>query len=606
MRKSTFAILFVLALAAAFFKPSPLTAAGREGDALLKLVADDAGLCIQLNNLDSQLTKFHRSEMFRRLTKTSLYKSWRSGSDFQNLEKAVAQIESLTGKPLRRTAGELFGRSVVLAVYPRAESKPIGVLITRASSPKQLQDALDVWKRAAPRDVLTVVPYRGHRYTRRTSKKPEQPEGKTVYYVVLDDVFALSDRESAIQQLIRLANLKPATTDGKNAGRRGESALRPLLDLPKYRAARRSLTGRPVATLFFNPRAWDAVVNIQQDGTGKNPVLTFLWKHCRSVIVGVRMERGIVAEVIADFSGKEMPLSWRRFVRRTSGSGEFLSRVPARALLAISGRFDSSLLTDLIRADAKKNPQWEEARKYGRALFSGLDVFDDVLPNVKENMGLFIVPKPVTKKDRVPFDALMAMEIAALSKSSPAAVRRFRERLEKGLSNGLAFLTTLYNIKKPSETPATVQSETRNGTRIRWIDRVGDFQPAVALTANNLVVAGSPRLIREFLAPAEKAALLVASDDFRHWRQMYFPGDNQIVFLNLRLLREHLRSHRGFLLQWFSKTQSVPAKTSATRLNRVLDLLQVFDGAFLAARVDEKRVHLVIGGVLSKPVDAKK
>ncbi|MCH7802395.1 MAG: hypothetical protein IIC24_12765, partial [Chloroflexi bacterium] len=120
----------------------------------------------------------------------------------------------------------------------------------------------------------------------------------------------------------------------------------------------------------------DAVVNIQQDGTGKNPVLTFLWKHCRSVIVGVRMERGIVAEVIADFSGNEMPPSWRRFVRRTSGSGEFLARVPARALLAVSGRFDSSLLTDLIRTDAKKNPQWEEARKYGRALFSGLDVFD--------------------------------------------------------------------------------------------------------------------------------------------------------------------------------------------------------------------------------------
>ena len=77
--------------------------AGRGGEEQA-LVAADAGLCIHLHNLDSQLPKFHRSEMFRRLTKTSLYKSWRSGSDFQNLEKAVAQIESLTGKPLRRTA----------------------------------------------------------------------------------------------------------------------------------------------------------------------------------------------------------------------------------------------------------------------------------------------------------------------------------------------------------------------------------------------------------------------------------------------------------------------------------------------------------------------
>ena len=97
----------------------------------ISLVGNDVGLCVQFNNLNRHLDNFEQSATYRRLASTTVFKAWQKSADHKILQSAISQIEKITGKPLGKRAKDLFGKSVILAVYPQAEKEPAGVLLQR-------------------------------------------------------------------------------------------------------------------------------------------------------------------------------------------------------------------------------------------------------------------------------------------------------------------------------------------------------------------------------------------------------------------------------------------------------------------------------------------
>lgn len=573
--------------------------AAEDAPALLSLVGDDAGVCIELHDLETNLKDFLRSEAFRRMSETRILKAWRSGADFGRLKTAIGHVERLTGKPLGETAADLFGRSVILAAYSNGTKEPMGVLLTRTRSPQVLDAALATWNRVAAKDSVTELTFRGRPYFRRTpaearSKRGKQAE-KSFYYVKLGAVFALSDQAAAIQDVIT----RSRQNDSKS-----------LAESKRYQAARKSLTGNPVATMYLNPRAWDEAIKLHRDGAGANPLMERLWTQCRSVMAGVRLDGGFVAEVVVDVDADGLPAAWTRFAEQTAGASAFLSRIPGEAVLAIAGKYDPSLVLNMLKpdGDADEERNWGALHTYGRIFLLGIDISNDVFPNLKPSGGLYVVPRATSDKSVFPFDGLAALEVVPPTGDPAGAADRFRDKLERGLENGVTVLATFYNLSRAKRGGATrqplakVQSKKRGGVWIRWIDGVENYRPAIALTRRFLVVASTPELIDDFIAPT-RGDRLQANESFRRWKRAYFPNGNQLVFVNVRSLREHVISVRPVLVSWLSGKKAEAKERVGTRLERALDLLQVLDGAFAAAQVEKSRVRLVVGGVV-KPAGA--
>ncbi|GAB4140451.1 MAG: hypothetical protein Tsb009_09780 [Planctomycetaceae bacterium] len=549
----------------------------------LSLVGQDAGLCIQLKDLNSIVASFRKSGVPDRFGATEVFKTWINSRDFQNLKRGLKQIETVVGQPLGPLASDLFGRNVILAAYPQPDREPAGVLILQAKKRSSLERAVQIWNQVSPKDIRQTIKYRGTDYVRRTGHKNK----KHLYYVVLGDVFAMSDHEAMIQKIIQRAGVQ------KNSA--NHDKLQSLSNSSHYHRAMSQLTGNPSLTAYINPRPWDReFMKNGKTGSGQETFLTF-WKNCRSIAIGLRLEGGIAAELVADFHKGNLPTAWKRFARRTSGSPDFLSHVPNSALIVFAGRYDPEWIAELIRLNSQggKNTAIRQFRKHSRAVLMGLDLVDDLLPKLSENVGMYVVPRVTSDKNVVPFDGLTAIGI---NLSSPV----FLARLDKAVTAGGTFLTTLYNLQLDEhQTAAVLKSEKRNGVVIRWVDRIGHYRPAVALSKNYILLASSPEMIEEFLS-ADKSSRLVSTPGFQKWRRDFFPTANQLVLLNVRGLRDHIRSVKPVVVHWLAKSGSVNESTASQRLERLLDLLAGIDNVFLAIHVGERQLRVGLGGIVQK------
>jgi hypothetical protein len=490
---------------------------------------------------------------------------------------------------------DLFGRSVVLAVYPRRDGKPEGVLLTKTAGEKSLADAIRLIERAEPGEVARTVKYLGVEYQGRSRRAKKGSGEKTLFYLRLDDVFVLSDRESMIRKVIRLSQ-----RDAK-----ASTAVKPLSGSRSYQAARESLRGDPVLTAYLNPREWDAVLKIPDGPGGQPPLPATLWKSCRWMMAGVRLDGGVVLDAVLDYDRAELPSLLRETLERLSGPPELLDRVPKTALLAFAGRIDPVGLVALVRARSQAGA-WERGeagkalaatRTTARALLR-FDPVNDLLPRLKQGVVLYVVAREAGPAKGIPFHALFAV---GLSAQAPG-MEKWRERLETGLENALQFATNLHNIKaanaggKQPARLAAVKSKTERGLRVHWIDNLAGFQPAFGLTPACLVFASDPELIHQFEA-VEGPDRLVGDAAFQAWRRTFFADANQILFVNAELLRANLQRHREIVVTWRVKNDGVAEKDAARELDAAVQILGVVDAAFLTASIGRSRLRLTIGGV---------
>lgn len=560
---------------------------------LTRLVAADVGLCVEVSQFAKTWPAVAQSKFFKRIERLSFYRKWKTGNEYRKLLQTRAGIEAVTGKPFARFANEMFGDEVVVAVYVNDRGRSQGVLLTRTAGVDVLNAAIESWNRAE-QPTTSTHGESGRRYFRRVVRR-KQGRLETLYYTKLGRTLAVSDHEAMIRRVIDLDRMTGP------ARRQNDLSGKSLLESTVYQRAAGSLPAKTVASVYFNPRAWDNRFAAGSQRSGTEQVLVALWRRCRSVIIGLRLDEGIVFDAVVDYDGTGAPEEWTRFVRQTAGPPAFFQKVPRRALLTFAGQFSPSSLRQLINRQISASPRnrWDSIRQVSRGLLLGLDVVDDVLPRLGPNWGVYLVPRTRASKSGTgsrlpPVNGLLAIELAT-EKSRAPGQPTLRAALENGLNTGLNILAALYN-NQSSGPPAIVRTRRRKTGVVHWIEGIDGYQPAYALAPTHLIFAGSPQLVDEFMATNPRTAL-ASSPNYVNLSQTYFPGAGQLLLVQVDAVRELVRTHADFFVRGATTSQVVPARKARENFKNAREFLTLFDTAFIAARITDDRIRLIVGGV---------
>ncbi len=149
--------------------------------------------------------------------------------------------------------------------------------------------------------------------------------------------------------------------------------------------------------------------------------------------------------------------------------------------------------------------------------------------------------------------------------------------------------------------PAVVRTELSRGTRIRWIESIGPYEPAFGMTSRYLVLGTSPDAVRNFAKAETLPAPRGAPAAIDRLAQRYFPTENQILFIDTAAIRQFLARHGGELMQHAVRCRSISLERAKETLSDFLDVAGLFDVVFAAGRLGDGTARLVVGGVAEAP-----
>jgi hypothetical protein len=523
--------------------------------------------------------------MLSRLKELDLYRRWLASDDYRKLIQTRDQIESLLdAASLGQLVQDMFGESVVVAVYPAGDGEPAGVLLTQAAGTDVLARTISRWN-MAERAEITPVAHAGSEYVRRVapaSADAASADAKTQFYTTLGRVFVLSDSEAAVQRAVELA--------GK------ENLAESLAAEPLYQAARDSLAPGTVASAWANPRMWEAPADVAESdapGDAGPSSVAGLARNVESVIVGVRLEHGLVLEAVVRLEAGTSHDAWSEFVEQSAGAAEFLLDVPGDALIVLAGRTNFLRTERLLSSQLPEGNrrQWELVKQLSPLL--AIDIVNDVFPVLGENWVLYIVGREEPQA-QAPVDAVFAFELAG--RVPPAGRPAGWDRLERGLATAWDRLARFLS-QGGTQADVTVETETLERTTIRWVAGLGDYAPTCALSEDALILASSPNAARSWLQlPPEQR--LRRREAFSEWHQRYLAGRNPALFLNIGAARQFVRAHRELLVRRAADEGRMTAEAAAERLERFDDLLNLIDAAFAAVELGERHVRIVVGGLV--------
>lgn len=568
--------------------------AADEAAELLKLVGSDASLCVEAVGLKDAVPRLRTSELATRVEKSLLFKQWQAGKDYANFVKFYSGVEPLLSDALIQ---DMFGRAVVLVVYTNDRPRPTGVVLTHAASADVARSVIDLWN-ANERHQTLSREFAGHTYFTKAKKKRDGSTVETLYYVLFDSIAALSDNEEEIRRVIAL---RVVGQGGSVAAEVSPRSTESLWKDNSYHAIRESLAEGTTVAAYLNPRHWDAEMQIESGLTAADPVLRSIagaWRRSKSIAAGLRFEESVVLEVVSHFELQPVLQESAPTPPQTPAAPAFLARIPQQALFAAAGRIDfrpaARMLAEM--ASATMDRQWMGYRQIARGLCLGLDPVSDILPRLGPNWGAYVVASQEDQATVAPVHAVLAFEISAAANPS-ASGPSLREGLENALTTGLNFWAAAHNSQGPAR-PAVVRTENREGLTMKWIDGMDYHQPAFAFAGDYLVLASSPRAVTGF-AGHDSSQSLASLPAYQNWSKKFFKDDNQVVFANLSQIRKLLTERQETLATQISIAHRLSGEEIKNRITGWNDLLQILDGAFLAAHVRPDRAHVVIGGALS-------
>ncbi len=558
---------------------------------LMQLVGSDAGLCVEITNLKRRIPRLAESALVNRLKKLPVYTAWKASPEFHKLANFQKVVEAKTGQPLEEFALGLFGHSVVFAVYPDRAEEPKGVLLLRAADEKTLQSALSAWNHNERLQLETLSFSKGQ-YFKRTEprRKNAKLNPRSQFYFVDREILALSDNETLIQEILT-RRLNP-------------SEHTPLPKNPHYQTAQTSLPKDCWVTAYFQPKAWKTGWDLGEESTPAERHIAQLWKRCEVIAAGMRADRGFSLDLIVHYDPSELPARVQQFINRTSGFPDFLNHVPQGAMLVIAGKQDLAGIDQLLTAqmDPAAKQQWQTARQITRGFLLGLDLFEDVLPKLPPNWGLYLLPRKgeVSNADETafPVEALFAIELPA--PPDDKGVITVRKALGNGLSTGFHVLAAMQNPKSPGK-PVQLKSQAlfpgndQSDLQVHYLDAFGAYRPAYCLSDEFLFFASSPRMIVDFHAVNQPKLSQTAA--FKLWTEREGAPQGQVLFISWQAVREFLSKHQDFLLKQAVESHGLTREESQTRLKKLEDVLTILDAVYFGLQIRPDQIRLSTSGL---------
>jgi len=294
------------------------SAAAGATDELLRLVPDDVGFCVIVQDLREHNERVAGSPLAKALRKSPLSKV----PELQQLEALDQLFQKQFDMDLAKFRDDVLGDAIVFAYRPGPPGKQQeeqGLLLLRARDAKVLEKLVNKFNegelQSGKLKELKEGEYQGQKYVRRV-----KPSGEDVY-AIRGETLLLGTREEIFREALkRLGEDRKAAT-----------ALQ--------RALRDTGPGKPLASVWINPRAFDAELqhNLESSEGGEAAALrNFIryWKAIDGVVLSLALDSDLYVNLSIQARTEDLPAAARKLIKAASQPTDLPGKLPEDALYA--------------------------------------------------------------------------------------------------------------------------------------------------------------------------------------------------------------------------------------------------------------------------------
>jgi Protein of unknown function (DUF3352) len=551
--------------------------AGTPTNDLLRLVPQDMGFSLVVQDLRGNAERFLGSPFVEHFVRSPLGQSLRNAPEAQKLAQARSFLEGVLGVDWPRIRDEILGDAIVAAYRPGPPigTEEAGLFLVRARSADLLAQLIqrlnDVQKESGDLKDLVACKHQGTSYFCRVESK-----GKTFYYLH-GAVLAFSPQEPAIQQVIDL-DLRPPT-----------AVMSPLETALEREDAKELL-----ALLWINPRVFEPEIERSckqaqgAEAAVRTAVLSY-WKALEGASLQVSFrESDLQLKLTFRIREERLPAAARKLVERGAQPSELWQRFPQQALLTVAGRFDpkawDDFVTSLLNESDRQALHKAVDRGAGAAL--GKDVGRDVIPYLGPDWGFCIAPAPAAEKAWFP---QMTWALRVRQGDQQPSVDRV-------LLNGLNTLATLavfaYNTSHDDRLTLRVVFDGPVEVRHLTGDKAfpPGLQPAFGYKDGYLLVASSPEAIRSFGKSASSLPVGTSSREV------------PLLRLSFAALRQFLKERQEALTPYLAEKGHLTPSEVSRRIQKLIDGIGLFDRVDLTHYSADNQHSLILHVRTTQPL----
>lgn len=536
----------------------PPTLAATPAEELLRLVPDDVGFCVVLQDLRGHTTALLQSEFVKRFRASPFALELAKDKEFQKLARVEEHLQKHLQVNWTQLRDEVFGDAVVFAYRPGPPGKPEedqDLSLIRARDEKLLTALIErlnaAQKASGELQKVEAREHSGATYYRRVERN------KTSYYFVHGPVLAFSSQEAMVRRAIDLDKQTPAAAE--------PSILRQLRLLG---------ADQHLATLWINPRAFQAELEAKATGakggetSGRAAFLAY-WKALDGIALSLALRQDFELSLAVRARIEEIPPAARRFLAEAGRRSELWSRFPEDALLAAAGRIDVPALVELV-GDFLPPEARHSARDALHATFGtflgGKDLMNEVLPCIGPDLGVCIAAPLAAEKGWFPHMVLAL------------GVRSGAGNVDQSLLSTTQFFAQMaalnYNNLHPDRLSFRVETQAKVEVKSFANERgfPPGLQPAFALQEGYLVLASSPETIRRFGTATLGTPSVPAA------------GELPLLRVSLKECRRFLNERREAVIAFVAEKNRISKDEVGERLDKLLASLQFVDRLELLQR----------------------
>lgn len=605
-----------LLLTAAFL---PLVVLAATAEDLTRLAPADAGLCLEINNLDQHIDGLLASPLLNHLEQLDFFRDLQTSNNLRKLLGIAQGLSAQTGRPVKEVRRQLFGQEMLLAVWPSLPMGDVlgrGLLIFESSDAELLQtlhrSLANAQAGAVPDMEIGERSHAGLPYVVRQVE--HEGAAQTLCFAGLGRVAVVSGDERLLQQALELH----AHGDDPAGSLAGEEA---------YRASRGRVDEALPFHWYVQPRRWDDLVQQGLSQLGDRQGLLGAaawdaWRHTDYWLIGMTPGPQFRIETFLACRHGELAPPLNSFAAGMTGAGAFMERVPSDALLALASRNDLKLAHQWLRlaglgarpvdapdrADRRPEPS-DPARQIqdiANGLFIGLELFEPLLAGLGPNLGGYL--RAVGGDEPSAGQSAGARHIqwvfgVEASDESMAALPHLAQQLDQGLNSALRVLARL-GVRPQQENvalPQVTQNEI-DGVTVTALERSpalpAGIVAAYAIDNGYLVAGTSPQAVAAGTHVAAEQSLAQSA----RWKSLTAAGApwGQQLFIDCGRFRNMAAEHRQELAQMVSLWRRLRPDTATRALDQLLWLIEPMQAVALTARVEDDGVTLRFAAELAE------
>lgn len=563
-RSTVVARLAVIAILCLGF-PTALSAA-EPREELLRLVPEDVGFCLLVQNLRGQSAALLNSPFVKQWRASPWGRALATAPETAKLIGADQHLQKYLHVGWARLRDDILGDAVVLAYRPGPPGKPEqdqGVVLVRARDPQLLADLVErinnLQRQSHDLEALEERRFDGATYFCR------QERNNKSYYYIRGPILAFSRQEGLLRETL---SRSVHATD-----------IEPAL----LRHLQRCGVAEDFAALWVNPRAFDAHIEARAKQTSDpahaifQAVLSY-WKPLEGIALSASLhERDFELKLALVARRERMPPAVRPAFDGHARPSALWQRFPDDAIVAMAGRFNAAAwaqwIGDFLSPSARQQVHQVLARGPGAAL--GKDIETDVLPYLGPDWGFCLLPPSEANKSWIP-DGVALLQVRPDGKTPPLG------QVLLGGMNTLASLA-VFGYNGNHDRPIVLRTTMQGGTETKYLsggDLPAGVEPAYAFADDYLMFGSSPAALGRL--HLHRTASNVDTTEI------------PLLRLSVRGLRRYLNAHLDTLAAHVAENDHISQAQALRRLKDASETCRLFDRLEIVERSVPGRLATVL------------